>query len=115
MSAPEVGTDADDNMSYGVTVLGSWSNFDGLGTNPDISTSGGINAGQIMFVDAAGSAGSSGAASTTALLSGCGIWSQSTMGSVNQSGKSLQDVQDTVDSLVDDGVCGKWEFPKYVQ
>ena len=98
MSAPEVGdSEVSGTRTTGVTVLGTWENFDGSGINP-IHTEG-----QIRFA-------SSGAADPKSC---CGIWDQNTMSGVNDTGKTLDDVQTAVNQLINDLECGKWTFPKY--
>ena len=103
MSAPKVGTNESGDDVFGVTVLGSWSNFDGSGIDPN-------GDGQIKFCD-----------SGTPLPGGCGIWSNATMFGINGGGASgstptfQADVQPAIDQLVTGLECGDWEFPTYAQ
>ena len=88
----------DDTKARGITVLGTWENFDSAGIDPSLAT------GQIRFVS--NDSGS--------VKSGCGIWSQSTMYGMNGEGSDtpISDVQEAVNNLMS-LTCGEWKFPVY--
>lgn len=103
MSAPQVGVQEDQTTeARGITILGTWSNFEGSGIDPSNAD------GQIKFSDA-----------SSPSMSACVIWSGTEMEGLNQSATTMANIQDAVDALTVGAngqaapPCGEWEFPQY--